>query len=236
MERMLIFGHRGASAHARQNTTAAYALAIEEGADGVELDVRRSRDGVIIIHHDDRPASDATPFVELDFREIRATSPWVPTLDEAWEAIGPQAKMNIEIKNTHGQADYDPTNRLGSSVARWIEDHDATDRVLVSSLNAHTLAAVKRGCPAPTGLVVTAWIDPVAAIGEAHRSGDAFVSLSVAATLPRAEEIVTAAADLDVLVWTVNDPEQTLALAAAGIDGIFTDDPAMMIAALSETP
>jgi glycerophosphoryl diester phosphodiesterase len=233
MEHTLIFGHRGASAHRRQNTVEAYSLAIEQGADGVELDARRSRDGVIIVHHDDRPAPDAAPFVELDFREIRATSPWVPTLDEAWQAIGDSALMNIEIKNTHGQADYDPTNRVGSAVARWIREHDASDRVLVSSLNAHTLAAVKRECEVRTGLVVTVWIDPVAAIGEAKRTGDAFVSLSVEATLPRMAEIVDAAGDLDVLVWTVNDPDQGIALATGDIGGIFTDDPAMMIAAIN---
>jgi glycerophosphoryl diester phosphodiesterase len=233
MERMLIYGHRGASAHVRQNTVEAYALAVAQGADGVELDVRRSRDGVLVIDHDDRTAPDATPLVELDFREIRATTPWVPTLDEAWEALGPDTLLNIEIKNTHGQADYDPTNRVGSTVARWIRDHDAADRVLVSSLNAHTLAAVKRNCDVRTGLVVTVWIDPVAAIGEARRTGDAFVSLSVEATLPRMAEIVEAAGDLDVLVWTVNDPDQAIALAAGGIGGIFTDDPAMMIAAIN---
>src|SRR5665811_790334 len=141
MNRMLIFGHRGASAHVRQNTVEAYALAIEQGADGVELDVRRSRDGALIIHHDDRPSPDATPFAELDFREIRATTPWVPTLDEAWNSVGSEASLNIEIKNSHGQADYDPTNRVGVAVARWINTHDAGSRILVSSLNAFTLAA-----------------------------------------------------------------------------------------------
>jgi len=231
---MLIFGHRGASAHARQNTVESYALAIDQGADGVELDVRRSRDGALVIHHDDRPSPDATPFAELDFREIRATAPWVPTLDEAWASLGPDALLNIEIKNTHGQADYDPTNRVGVSIARWIDANNAVDRVLVSSLNALTLATVKRNSTVPAGLVVTAWIDAFAAIEEARTSGDSFVSLSLEATLPKAAEIVAAAGELDVLVWTVNDPEQAAALADAGVTGIFTDDPALMISELSD--
>ncbi|MGB5167779.1 MAG: glycerophosphodiester phosphodiesterase, partial [Acidimicrobiia bacterium] len=59
MTGFLIYGHRGASAHVRANTVEAYALAIDLGADGVELDVRPSRDGVLVIHHDDRPAPGA---------------------------------------------------------------------------------------------------------------------------------------------------------------------------------
>jgi glycerophosphoryl diester phosphodiesterase len=234
MERMLIYGHRGASAHVRQNTVEAYALAVAQGADGVELDVRRSRDGVLVIDHDDRTAPDATPLVELDFREIRATTPWVPTLDEAWEALGPDTLLNIEIKNTPGQADYDPTHRVGTAVARWIEAHETDDRILVTSLNALTIAAVKAGSSVPTGLVVTAWLDPVLAIQEGMKSGDAAVSLSLEATLPDAPRIVEAAGDLDVLVWTVNDPEQGAVLADGGVAGIFTDDPGLMIEALSD--
>jgi len=233
MKQMLIYGHRGASAHVRQNTAEAYALAVAVGADGVELDVRRSRDGALIIHHDDRPSLDATPFVDLDFREIRTTTPWVPTLDEAWESLGSEALLNIEIKNTPGQADFDPTHRVGVAVGRWIERHDTGNRILVTSLNAITIAAVKRTCPVPTGIVVTAWLDPIVAISEAHKSGDAAVSLSLEATLPDAEHIVEAAGDIDVLVWTVNDPDQAATLADAGVAGIFTDDPGMMVEALS---
>ena len=54
------------------------------GQTGLNSTCDRSRDGVIVIHHDDRPSPDARPFVELDFDEIRAATPWVPTLDEAW--------------------------------------------------------------------------------------------------------------------------------------------------------
>ncbi len=230
---MLIYGHRGASAHARQNTVDAYALAIAQGADGVELDVRRSRDGALIIHHDDRPSRDATPFVHLDLREIRATTPWVPTLDEAWAALGPEGRLNIEIKNTPGQADYDPAHRVGVAVGRWIAANDTGDRILVSSLNAHTLDAVRRTTPVPTALVVTAWIEPLLATREAIRRGDAGISLSLEATLPNAAQVVEAAGDVDVLVWTVNEPDEAAALADAGVTGIFTDDPSLMIERLS---
>jgi glycerophosphoryl diester phosphodiesterase len=231
---MLVYGHRGASTHVRANTVEAYALAVDRGADGVELDVRRSRDGAIVIYHDDRPAPDATPFVELDLCEIRATTPWIPTLDEAWDALGPIALLNIEIKNVYGQPDYDPTHRLAAAVVQWIADHDTGDRILVSSFNTQTLDAVKALNPViRTGLLAMPWLDPVVVFTQAREKGHVSANLALARTLGDAERIVEAAGDLAVLVWTVNDPGDAVALADAGIAGIFTDDPGLMVETLS---
>ena len=233
MSDFLIYGHRGASAHVRANTVEAYALAIELGADGVELDVRPSRDGVIIIHHDDRPSPEAPPFIDLDFDEIRATTPWVPTLDEAWDAIGPTALLNIEIKNDEREADYDPTHRMAVAVADWLAAHETGNRVLVSSFNRDSLAVVKDLAPdVPTGQLAAA-LDLSVVIEEARSDGHVSVNLSLVQTLPDAERIVEAAGDLAVLVWTVNDPDHAIALAEAGVSGIFTDDPGLMVETFS---
>ena len=236
MSDFLIYGHRGASAHVRANTVEAYALAIELGADGVELDVRPSRDGVIIIHHDDRPSPEASPFIDLDFDEIRATTPWVPTLDEAWDAIGPTALLNIEIKNDEREADYDPTHQMAVAVADWLAAHETGDRVLVSSFNRDSLAVVKDLAPdVPTGQLAAA-LDLSVVIEEARSDGHVSVNLSLVQTLPDAEQIVEAAGDLAVLVWTVNDPDHAIALARAGVSGIFTDDPGLMVETFSGRP
>ena len=233
MSDFLIYGHRGASAHVRANTVEAYALAIELGADGVELDVRPSRDGVIIIHHDDRPSPEARPFIDLDFDEIRATTPWVPTLDEAWDAIGPTALLNIEIKNDEREADYDPTHQMAVAVADWLAAHETGGRVLVSSFNRDSLAVVKDLAPdVPTGQLAAA-LDLSVVIEEARSDGHVSVNLSLVQTLPDAERIVEAAGDLAVLVWTVNDPDHAIALAEAGVSGIFTDDPGLMVETFS---
>jgi glycerophosphoryl diester phosphodiesterase len=237
MSEFLIYGHRGASAHVRANTVEAYALAIELGADGVELDVRPSRDGVIVIHHEDRPSPEAPPFVDLDFDEIRATTPWVPTLDEAWDAIGPTALLNIEIKNDEREADYDPTHQIAVAVADWLAVHDTADRVLVSSFNRPTLAVLKALAPdVPTGQLAGAALDPFAVIEAARGEGHVSVNLSLTRILPDAEQIVGAAGDLAVLVWTVNDPDHAIALAEAGASGVFTDDPGLMVETFSGRP
>ena len=231
---MLIYGHRGACVDVRPNTVEAFERAVEQGADGVELDVRRTRDGALIVYHDDRSAPDATPFAERDLAEIKKTSPWVPTLDEAWESLGPRALLNIEIKNIYGQPDYDPTQRVAIELVRWIADHDTGDRVLVSSFNTRALDTVKDLDPSiRTGLLSMSWMDPMVALRQARDGGHVSANLSLIRTLGDAERIVDAAGDLAVLVWTVNDPDHTLVLANAGISGIFTDDPGLMVETLS---
>lgn len=234
MSEFLIYGHRGASAHVRANTVEAYALAIEVGADGVELDVRPSRDGVLVIHHDDRPAPGEPPFVDLDFEEIRASTPRVPTLDEAWDAIGPDALLNIEIKNEEREADYDPTHQTAIAVAGWLASHETGDRVLVSSFNARTLGVVRSLAPhVATGQLAGAALDPFVVIEQARSDGHVSVNLSLARTLPDANRIAEAAGELAVLVWTVNDPDHAINLAEAGVAGIFTDDPELMVRTFS---
>jgi len=235
MTEFLIYGHRGASAHVRANTVEAFALAIELGADGVELDVRPSRDGVMVVHHDDRTSAKAPPFVELDFDEIRATTPWVPTLDEAWDAIGPTALLNIEIKNDEREADYDPTHQTAVAVAGWLAAHEIGDRVLVSSFNRDSLAVVKDLAPGvPTGQLAEFALDPSVVIEQARSDGHVSVNLSLARTLTDAHRIVETAGGLAVLVWTVNDPDHAIALAEAGVSGIFTDNPGLMVETFSD--
>jgi len=237
VSRPLIFGHRGASAHVRANTVEAYALAVAAGADGVELDVRRSRDGALIIHHDDRVAPDQPPLVDLDLRQIKATTPWVPTLDDAWNAIGPSALLNIEIKNDPREADHDSSHSVAKAVVDWIESHETDARIVVSSFNWGALDVVRRLAPeVPTGMLASGALDPYSVIRRARSAGHISVNLSLSQTLPDVERIVDAAGDLAVLVWTVNDPDDALALAGAGVGGIFTDDPALMVDAFSGRP
>ncbi len=233
--RPIIYGHRGARAHARENTVAAYALAIEQGADGVELDVRRSRDGAIIIHHEDRAEPGSPPFINQDLRTIRATTPWVPTLDEAWMAIGDEALLNIEIKNDIDEADFDQSRRIAADVVRWVESKEGSDRILISSFDGVALAAVRGRAPdLATGLLAGASVDPMAAIEWAKRDGHVSVNLSAAVVLEDPAGLVAVARPLQVMVWTVNDPADAVALAEGGVDALFSDDPALMVKTFAE--
>ncbi|GMQ86689.1 MAG: glycerophosphodiester phosphodiesterase [Acidimicrobiia bacterium] len=221
--------------HARQNTVEAFALAIEHGADGVELDVRRTRDGAMVVHHEERAIPGAAPFITQDLKAIKAATPWVPTLDEAWTAIGDSALMNIEIKNKVGQADFDQGRRIAAQVVEWVQANAALERVLVSSFDGISLKAVRDRDPdIHTGILATIAVDPTTAIEWAKRDGHFSVNLPLPTVLGDALRIVEVARPVQVLVWTVNDPHAALTLADAGIGGLFSDDPGLIVAALAQ--
>src|SRR5439155_979681 len=91
--------HRGANRLARENTLEAFARAIELGADGVELDVHRTADGALVVHHD-AAAPGFGSIAEAPLGAVRAALPHVPTLDEALDTcVG--SLVNIEVKDAH---------------------------------------------------------------------------------------------------------------------------------------
>src|SRR4051812_22847046 len=96
--RTLVLGHRGASRDAVENTLGAFAEARNQAADGVELDVHRTVDGQLVVHHD--AAVDGFGILaEHDFAEIRAALPQVPTLDEVFDVCAGML-VNVEVKNS----------------------------------------------------------------------------------------------------------------------------------------
>src|SRR5688500_15920991 len=120
-----VWAHRGASRAERENTLAAFASAVAMGADGVELDVRRTRDGAMAVHHD-AALADGRLLAELTVADLPAD---VPLLDAALDACG-DLVVNVEIKNLPGEPDFDPDERLATQVARFVADEGLTERVL----------------------------------------------------------------------------------------------------------
>jgi glycerophosphoryl diester phosphodiesterase len=131
-----IFGHRGASADKRENTLAAFTAAARLGADGVELDVRRTADGAMAVHHD-AALADGRVIVEM---KAAALPDHVPLLDAALRACAPM-RVNIEIKNVPIDPDYDPTEAVAADVVELVDAMGVADRVIVSSFG---LAAIDR--------------------------------------------------------------------------------------------
>lgn len=230
--RLLIYGHRGASADHPENTVEAFVAAREQGADGVELDVRLAADGSLIVHHDawyrdgrtvwsvgasDRPAG-------------------VPTLAESLDACAGM-RVNVEIKNSDGD--------LGEGVAWSTEPADAVvellraraaaaagDDVIVSSFDPASLARVRELDDAlATGLLV---FDlerepeaPERAADAGHRAfhpWDPFVGPEL---LERCHGL-----GLELNTWTVDDHDRIRDLAVLGVDGIITNVPAAALRAL----
>jgi glycerophosphoryl diester phosphodiesterase len=229
-----VLAHRGARRWAPENTLAAFTRALELGADGVELDVHRTGDDELIVHHDaDIPGVGVAAAVPL--AAIRAARPEVPTLAEALDACA-GALVNIEIKNLPGDADFDAGDRAAELVAALLARRGDGDDVLVSSFNLATIDRVRGVAPGvPTAFLTMHGLDPLDGLGVCVAHGHAalhpFVGM-LAGDLAAA--VTEQARELGVRVntWTVNDDAEIRRLADAGIDGIVTDVPDAALRAL----
>lgn len=228
----LVWGHRGASADARENTLAAFDLAADLGADGIELDARRSADGVLVVHHDPAlPGSGpwaghhaGRVLAELPASEL---PPHVPTLADALAlACHRGLRVNVEIKCLPVEVDHDPTYRIVDDVVAcltetWPAGH--LDRLLVTSFDPAAVVRVRQLAPGlPTGQLDARIVDRGAFVDAAAAAGHVAVHpwdpLVDAALVARAHEL-----GLAVNPWTVDDPARMAELVALGVDGIITN-------------
>ena len=231
---MLVLGHRGASAHAVENTMAAFERARADGADGVELDVRLARDGELVVFHDDdlrRLAGRAERIADLDTAQLGrvelAGGERIPRLDEVLAATGPLL-VNVEIK----PPGWWRAREVVRAVHRCVERAAAVDRVLVSSFDAAVVALVRRSTPLRTGLLFharqrrplrRAWLAPILRPHALHPE-KVLVDGAAMASWRRAGYAVN--------VWTVDDADEVRRLARLGVDAIISNDPAAARAAM----
>lgn len=234
----LIIGHRGASAHAPENSLEAFARAAADGADGVELDVLRCGSGEVVVFHDDdlaRLGGRPERIAGLSLTQLRAlrlnSGAAIPTLAEVLEACGPTLLVNVELK-----ASAVPWSELGALVAAVATLTDVAglrERILISSFHPYAIWAwQRRGSRIPAGLLFEAeapvhlrraWALPCLRPFSAHPQD----RLCDAASLRRWH-----ARGYRVAVWTVDAPSELRRLAAAGADALITNDPAAARAAL----
>lgn len=227
--RPLVLGHRGSPARAPENTLLAFRLALQEGADGVELDVQPAGDGAPVVIHD--PTLDRT----TDGRGAVAAMSWtgvsaarsggepVPRLEwvAAWAAES-GAWLNVEIKSPGAEA---------ASIAA-IEAAGVLDRTFFSSFLPDVVARVRELAPhAARFLLAERWDDATRAT--TRRLGIRGVCLHHSAATPAALAELRGAG-LEVVVWTVDDPARLRELLRAGIMGVITNHPARGVEALRE--
>jgi glycerophosphoryl diester phosphodiesterase len=222
-----VVAHRGARRVAPENTVGAFVAAAALGADGVELDVRRTADGGLVVHHD-ADARAVGVLAERTEAEIRATRPEIPTLEEALDACAGML-VNVEVKNLPGDADYDPTNGAAAAVVELLTARDHRDDVLVSSFNLESADRVRQlDGSIPTGFLTLVGMDPIDAVEVAHAHGHGALHPDVRALGGEAAGATVAQAHehgMAINVWTVNGEDEMRRLAAAGVDAIITDVP-----------
>ncbi len=224
--RPLVLGHRGASAHAGDNTLEAFRLAVEHGADGVELDVRFTSDDAVILSHDPYAAGFGV-LAERPFAEVRADLPHIPTLDEAAEVLG-ELIINVEIKNDPSEPDFDPEHRMADSIAAWVAAGDRFGRCVVTSFNPDTAARVRfLDERIVTGRLLDRTADLADDIPEAAAAGHSYVAVHKRLLRAKPAKAVRLAAEhgLGVVVWTVDGRRALNKLRKAGVAAVIANDP-----------
>lgn len=225
---------------APENTLAAFLLALQAGADGIELDVMLSQDKELLVIHDstvDRTTDGSGKVAEMPLaalRELDAGTRFgeefrgekLPTLAEVFETVGGKMRINVELKN-YAQ----PLDDLTSRVIALTERFHLADSVLLSSFNPINLSKARRQNPKiRRGLLVSP--------GDRLMLGAGGRLFPYHALHPYYEDVTPEmAADLrargkQLNTWTVDDPQALLRLHSIGVDGIISNNPAAARAVL----
>lgn len=238
---MRILGHRGASSDAPENTLAAFQLALDQGADGVELDARLCGSGEVVVFHDERLERltgrsgrvAETPWTELARMEVRggpagAPPGRIPLLSEVLEALPRRVFINVELKSE----DW-PGTRVADAAGALLESGRHEAQVVVSSFDPRCLfrlalahPRLKRGLlldPDRSQLVQRHLTLPLVGRDAVHPE---------AGHLAEADVRRWHAGGREVAVWTVDDPELARRLRAWGVDTCITNRPGKLRAAL----
>lgn len=224
--RPLNIAHRGASAHATENTLDAFAAAAALGADMWELDVRLSADGEPVVAHDDALApvfGVGGSIAALAWAEIRARAPRVPHLDEVIALAGARGQaLYVEIKSPGA----------GPAAADRLRRADFAPAVLGSFDVQEVRRLADVGCPYPLSVLVPLDADPFACAAAAdadivhlcwERGGARPQDLVRPALLRRADEL-----GLGVVLWHEERADVLADLRALPVLGICTNNPEMM--------
>jgi glycerophosphoryl diester phosphodiesterase len=218
----LLLGHRGCrnSDLARhnsnlpiENSLAAFEYALSQGCDGFEFDVRQTRDGRNVIWHD--PYWNSTPITATDYARLTGSSgDWLPTLDDVLEQFGHRAFLDIELKVRGAEM----------SIVEALRAVPPQRGYMLSSFDPVTLIRLHN-------------IDssfPLGYICERDYALAIWRDIPIATVLPRFDLVQKELIDemhrlgRKVATWTVNSESQMLQLADWGIDGLISDDPALL--------
>jgi glycerophosphoryl diester phosphodiesterase len=241
MSAPLIIGHRGASAVAPENTMAAFREAIAVGANGIEFDVRLTRDGVPVVIHDStlrRTGSVNKRVADLSWQELSQidVGSWfrlgsfanetVPSLRELFELFqSNDASLYLEMK-CDSPAEHRP---LAEACSRLIDEYSFKERVVVECFQLAALEILKEmDSEIKTATLFDRVFTDQSVITRATEIGAMAVALHHRLARKSLVE-KSKQAGLHVAVWTVDDPAWIKLARELGIDALITNDPARML-------
>jgi glycerophosphoryl diester phosphodiesterase len=211
---------------AQENTIEAFRTARAMGSDGVELDVRRSADGALVVHHDPHLA-DGRAVIDVDQADL---PDYVPRLRDALDACEGMW-VNLEIKNDPLEPDFDASDSIADQTVAELRDWNDDDRWLISSFRIETIDR----CRALQAGIRTAWLVEVVPddvistmVWRGHVALHPWV-----ATLRRSHVDACHGAGISVNTWTCDDPERMVELIEWGVDGICTNVPDVALEVIS---
>jgi glycerophosphoryl diester phosphodiesterase len=229
----LVIAHRGASMYAPENTIAAFELAVEMGADAIELDTMLTADGIPIVIHDQSLERTTNGIGSVDSKaiadiklldagsmlDVRFSGEKIPTLEEVFTSVGKEILINVELKNYTS-----PFDRLPEIVVDLVMKKGLSERVLLSSFNPIALIKAQR---AYVEIRRAALIGggPKLVRGIIEGCTDYFALHPEVSLVDQRMVNKHNNAGHKVNVWTVNDESVMMKLLSMGVDGLITDKP-----------
>lgn len=241
----VIFAHRGASAHAPENTLAAFELALEQKADAIELDVKLSADGHAVVIHDstlDRTTGRHGRVKDLSLAELQSLDAGsffsekyrgeqIPTLEQVFAAVGKRTLINVELTNY-----TTPRDQLVEMVCMLVKKFGLQKSILFSSFFASNLSKARAYLPeVPRGLLafdgwLGAWARSFGFNFGRYQALHPYLKDVTPQQVQRVHRL-----NRRIHVWTVNAAEDMRRLFHWGVDAIFTDDPQLAVQVRSES-
>lgn len=238
-----IIAHRGAKAYAPENTLSAFVLAAEQGAAAIELDAKLTRDGAVVVFHDqtlERTSNGAGRLTDKTLGYLKGldagshfsskfSGERIPKLDEVFDAVASRLLINIEITNYLTLDDS-----LPDRIADCVKNHGVQNRVHFSSFSTRNLVRIKKLLPeCPVGYLTPPTLKGLWNNWRINLPFEAeFIHpyyLTTYAWWTRRQKY----AGRRIHVWTVNSASQMRRLARLQVDGIITDDPLLAREALT---
>ncbi|MBD0381776.1 glycerophosphodiester phosphodiesterase [Paenibacillus sedimenti] len=231
-QKPIIIGHRGAAGEAPENTLASFALALEQGAQGLELDVHITKDGQIVVCHDhtlDRTTNGSGLICEQAWEDIQRldAGAWfadafrgerVPLLSEVFELVPAGILINVEVKHAY-------EGRMEQALLAFLRESGRINDVVISSFDHKCICRIKQAEPsAKVGLLYAANLVDHAAYAK-QIGVDVFSLHPHYHSIDKGDVDGAAAAGLAVYPYTVNHAEDFQHMIAIGVSGIITDFP-----------
>jgi glycerophosphoryl diester phosphodiesterase len=234
----LILAHRGACSYAPENTMAAFQLAREQGADGIELDAKLSSDGLVVVIHDqtvDRTTDGTGNVGKMSLEELQHLDAGIqfapkfggeriPTLEQVFLELGRNFLINVELTSYAS-----PGDNLPEKVSELVKKTGVDKNIFFSSFHPGILKRIRRLMPDIPAALLTgegwmAWGNWGIFRGYSPQVIHPYFSKITQKFIEKAHQ-----QGRKINAWTVDDPREITRLIQIGVDGIITDDPQLAI-------